>query len=113
MDAACSGQAHARQAALQQEYNDLKSGNAERLKSCTRTVDKATEAAAAAAESVRLKRAEQRRVDQRIEENARELADTPAMERSLAEVCAVFPKSPCSTVLTRLACFTGRRAVLR
>ena len=84
---ACSWQAHARQIALQQEYNDLKSANAERLKSCTRTVDKATEAAAAAAESVRLKRADQRRTEQRLEENARELADAPATERSLAEVC--------------------------
>ena len=83
---ACSWQAHARQAALQQEYSDLKSANAERLKSCTRTVDKATEAAAAAAESVRLKRAELRRLELRVEENARELADAPATERSLAEV---------------------------
>jgi hypothetical protein len=68
----------------------VKSANAERLKSCTRTVDKATEAAAAATESVRLKRAEQRRIEQRAEENARELADAPAMERTLAEVCRHF-----------------------
>lgn len=84
---ACSGQAHTRQLALQQEYNDLKSANAERLKSCTRTVDKSTEAAAVAAESVRLKRVEYRRMEQRAGENSRELADAPAMERSLAEVC--------------------------
>jgi hypothetical protein len=89
---ACCGQAHARQTALQHEYNELKRANAERLKSCTRTVDKATEAAAAAAESVRLKRAEQHRTQQRIEETARELADAPATDRSLAEVCGTAPR---------------------
>lgn len=82
----CSRQAHARQTALQQEYTDLKAANAERLKSCTRTVDKATEAAAAATESVRLKKLELRRMEARGEENTRELADAPATERSLAEV---------------------------
>ena len=87
---ACSAQAHARQTALQQEYNDLKSANAERLKSCTRTVDKATEAAAAATESVRLKRIEQRRVEQQADENSRELADAPTTELSVAEARLVF-----------------------
>ena len=107
---ACPGQAHARQTALQQEYNDVKSANAERLKSCTRTVDKAPEAAAAATESVRLKRAEQRRIEQRVDENARELADAPATERSLAEVRGVFGFGSIVSLNAVVSCRAGRRA---
>jgi hypothetical protein len=82
----CVRQAHARLRALKQQHEELVRANLERMNGSTQVVDKATEAAAGAAEGLRLKRATQRRNELRVSEIGQELEAAPATERTLLEV---------------------------